>query len=284
MNTFIIILSFDHTQLTKRCISSVRSIFQDDQILVVHNGSEISNVSHLKDIFPNLIHLVLEKNMGFCGGMNAGLNYFYKHTTMLWCLALTNDTELLEFDFKIESSPAQLIAPLIYFKSLRKIDSWGAKYNLFNGKLYHLKSRDVEEVPQYVPGTAYFVHREIIAQKLLFNESLFIFWDDVYWSFMIKKAGFLISRSDTIKVSHGGGKSTKKDSQYTTYYYQRNRLYVSYIMQDSFIKKVISLINISIQMKIQILKLILKGKFKRAQLLAKALHDAVMMLLKSASQ
>jgi GT2 family glycosyltransferase len=286
MNCLVLVLSFDHLQLTKRCLMSVQKFFRNEQIVLIHNGSTISNINELKKDFPSIFHLIVDNNSGYASGMNTGLKYFYQKRSIPWCLALTNDTELLSYNSIVEQSDMHLIAPLIYYRSLVKVDSWGGSYDLLKGKLYHHKGNivdpeinDIEKF--YVPGTAFFVNRKVFELGIYFDENLNTFWEDVYWSAQIKKKGLSISRSNLISLSHAGGKTTRKSALYTSYFYQRNRMIVSLKLQLSILMKLLTFLIIGFEIGIQIIKQVKLGKMDRAGLLIKAIKDALSQVISS---
>lgn len=289
MNPLVLVLSYNHVQLTERCLLSIQKYFKNGQIVLIHNGSEVINVDILRNKFPDIIHLQLSSNRGYAGGLNAGFKYFLEETKIERCLVLTNDTQLISYQAEIELCPAHLIAPLIYFKSLLKVDSWGGYYHLVSGRLKHYKDRvaniSISEMDSfYVPGTAFLVHRNILSAGLFLQESLFTFWEDVYWSAMVKKQGFSLARTNLITISHAGGKTTRKDTMYTSYYFQRNRLIVCVKLQTKFYKKIVTFLWISFEIKMQVLKQVKLGKWLRATLLIKAMRDALVIIFKNASQ
>ncbi len=276
VNSVALILSFNHPDLTERCVQSVQKYFTNSSILLVHNGSEIKVVQQLKQKFPTIIHLELDKNIGYAGGMNSGLDFFSHYFHQSWCLVVTNDTELVSFNPKVELSNADIIAPQIFFRSMKKLDSWGGWYSLKKGKLFHHKVldsqvEDFDKLSFYVPGTAFFLHRQVLEKKFKFDESLFMFWEDVYLSFVLKTKGMILTRTPLIILKHGGGKTTKKNMHYTSYYYQRNRLRVAPKMTTSPRLKVILQIYIVLDLVLQILKKILLGDWKRGKKLALAI-------------
>ena len=78
MNLTCAILSFNHPEITSRCVKSVVRYFADNapqaslkNIILVHNGSRPEHVETLKISWPQIHHLELASNRGFSGGANA---------------------------------------------------------------------------------------------------------------------------------------------------------------------------------------------------------------------
>lgn len=280
MKTAALILSYNHVELTQKCVRSVQKFFSDKCITLVHNGTDLSLVGKLKTLFPEIHHIMLEENVGYAGGMNKGLQYFYHTFELFWCLVITNDTELMTMDFQGEECGAHIIAPLIYFRSLKKLDAWGGWYETRKGKLHHYrdaakKAVEIDYAKFYIPGTAFLVHRSVLTQNHYFKTSLFTFWEDVLWSHQAKYLGFKLKRTNLITFKHGGGKTTKKEMSYTSYYYQRNRIIVSKLMEKNFFLRALSLLIITQSIIFQIIKKISNGDWSRGKYLLLALRDGL---------
>ena len=280
MKTGALVLSFNHCELTQRCVQSVQKFFLDEKIILVHNGSESRVVEKLKNRFPGIHHLVMTNNLGYAGGMNKGLEHFYVTLNLPWCLAITNDAELMAMNFLVEELDARIIAPLIYFRSMKKIDAWGAWYEIKKGKLHHHRDMDklvgeFDHSTFYIPGTAFLVHREVLAKKHYFMGPLFTFWEDVLWSHQAKHLGFKLSRTNLITFKHGGGKTTRKDTTYTSYFYQRNRIIVTKLIEKNIMIRILALTLIIQSLIFQIAKKIIKGDWIRGKHLVLALFHGI---------
>lgn len=281
MNTYVVVLSFNHPKQTQRCIESLFKAFNSQSILLVHHGSTNECVCGLKEQFPGLCHLVLESNGGFSRGMNEGMRYFMQHSSAAWCLCVTNDTELISCDLSYEKMQPCLVAPLIYFRSLRKIDSFGATFNAARGSLSHVKDeRSPWTQSRYVPGTAFIFHRDVLSRDIYFDEKLFMFWEDVLWSYQLEMAGVRLVQFKGLSFAHGGGKTTKKDALYTAYYFHRNRLIVSVQMQKSYYKKFLSYALISSNLLMKVMHLILRAHWSRCLHTLRALYDATKVIIR----
>ena len=224
----IVILSFNHPQLTEKTLRSALQHVLPSQILLVHNGSLEVHQKKLRQLFPEVEHLVLFANRGFSGGANAGLRRAFAKTGTDWVLFLTNDCQLLE----LSSPPSQvsLTAPLIWARKVGNVDSVGGILEIKSAHLRHCKSE--EEFADalgknYVPGTAFWLHREVFQAVGGFDESLGTYWEDVDFSFCARRAGFPLAADIRTKVLHAVGKTCHKDAHYTTYLFQRNRQRVS---------------------------------------------------------
>lgn len=223
----VAILSYNHQELTARCVESALKFFSPDRVFLLHNGTDEKKVAWLQKSFPDVRHLVLLLNRGFSGGANALLQNVL--TDYEWCLFLTNDTELLHLDEAgvIAQEPG-LYALQIVFKKSRRMDSWGGVLKLPEAQLRHVKERLPHHPYFYVPGTAFVVHR-IVLNAGGFNELLGSLWEDVLWSLQLSSEGLPVAQDlSQSLVAHLGGKTMHKSSLYTLYLFQRNRWLVSF--------------------------------------------------------
>lgn len=222
----VVVLSYNHPELTERTVLSARPFFPDSEILLVHNGSTPEHQMGLREKFPLIQHLVLETNLGFPGGANAGLKKAFQAGSS-WVLFLTNDCLLQEV--QIPEGPAVLMAPLIWRRKLGQVDSMGGHFQIDRAHLTHCKTlQEFEASPQkYIPGTAFWIHQDIFQATGGFDTSLEMFWEDVDLSLRVEKSGFPLVVDPRTKVLHAMGKTTRKNPHYTTYLFQRNRKKIS---------------------------------------------------------
>ena len=65
MSLAAVVLSFNHPEITSRCVRSVLRHYSQDQTHLIHNGSNPEIVEQLKRAFPNIHHHVIEQNRGW---------------------------------------------------------------------------------------------------------------------------------------------------------------------------------------------------------------------------
>ena len=71
----VIVLNWNGKDLTIECLESLKKVnYSNFNILVVDNGSTDGSVEMLKEKFPEVSILGLEKNFGYAGGNNRGFN------------------------------------------------------------------------------------------------------------------------------------------------------------------------------------------------------------------
>lgn len=232
MNWCYTILSFNHNEHTRNCIRSVLAVSPESRIYVIHNGTEPKQRHIVEAEFQNrknISHIVMEKNIGYSGGLNFGLNAVFQKENFVF--VLTNDTELVAVP-KYPVKPG-LVVPLILNKRTGKIDSFGGYFLPGQGHIYHNKQLSAEftdsgKQKTYIPGSGFLVERESFLKSGGFIEQLGTYWEDVDWSQRLKSKNIPLVLNADFQLSHKIGKTCHKDKFYTTYLFQRNRLIVSW--------------------------------------------------------
>jgi GT2 family glycosyltransferase len=227
----VVILSYNHPEITLRCVKSVLALgLLPEHLILVHNGSDKNFVQYLSKKLPGIQHLILEKNIGFTGGANAGLRLGFSQSE--WVYFLTNDTEALNLPIQIPREPA-LISPLVH---RRKVSVIASRLGFFDprwGELRHLQNAaDFRKLPLhgylYAPGAGFLMPKAIFAETGGFDEALHTYWEDVDLSVRVQKAGFQVKHDPKLSLIHFVGKTCHRKAFYTTYLFHRNRKIVSF--------------------------------------------------------
>ncbi len=233
MNWCYAILSYNHSEHTRNCIRSVLAVSPSSRIYVIHNGTEPKQRALVQNEFPAspiLSHIIFDTNTGFSGGLNRGLAVLFESEDFVF--VLTNDTELS--DIPKNEIPKGVTIPLILNKRTKKVDSFGGYFQPAKGHIYHNKNlttvfEDSKQRLTYIPGSAFLIDRNSFVATGGFWEDLGTYWEDVEWSQRLKTAMRPLVLNSEFKLFHKIGKTCHKDSFYTTYLFQRNRLVVSWL-------------------------------------------------------
>ncbi len=217
-NYAVVVLSYNHPDLTSRCLQSLFKISNNLNIYLIHNGSNVKNKDRLKSEFPFIHHHEIEINIGYSGGANEGLKLaFQKFDT---CLFLTNDTEVLQLP---ELIPQRFSSVKCLRRNTDHIDSVMGMIDLKKIKLKHLRTWNLNQNNIYIPGSAFWLNRDLFNQLNGFDESFHTYWEDVDFSHRARQNGHDLFYSEQTVIKHKIGKTCHKDDFYTFYLFQRNR-------------------------------------------------------------
>ena len=294
--TAIILLNWNSFECTRDCIESLKAIPDEDyDIILVDNNSMDQSDDKLALEYPNLIHIKLASNLGFTGGNNAGISYSLTHNYQ-YTLLLNNDTfvepDFLEVlvSYLDENRGTGAIQPKIYFNHNRKLlwngGSWfnpwtGNDYVEGTGKTSSKTSERIKQ-PDWLTGCALMIRNDVIRNIGLLNESLFMYYEDVDYSFRIKNAGYSLIYHPKSVIYHIAGASTRtlekgKEgflSPVVHYYLIRNRIWFlkKYLHP---VQKITAAIMVSGYLIAALTYFLLRGRFVKLNTVIKAIRDGI---------
>ena len=239
MKTAIVILNWNGLSLLEQFIPDLVKHTNDAALYVIDNASTDNSCAFLKEHYPQIKQIVLDRNYGFAKGYNLGLKSI---DADLYCL-LNNDVAVsenwlspiqnafIETDLAIaQPSILQYKQPQFYEYAGAAggyIDRYGFPY--CRGRLF---DRLEENKGQYqtancfwASGACFFIRRTIWEELQGFDEDFFMHQEeiDLCWrAFNIGYATKCITRS---KVYHLGAASLKP-SPTKTFYNHRNSLWM----------------------------------------------------------
>jgi GT2 family glycosyltransferase len=199
----VIVLNWNGKDLTIECLESLKQVnYSNFNILVVDNGSTDGSVELLKEKFPEVSILVLEKNLGYAGGNNRGFASL-KPDPPEFVIFLNNDT-IVDENF-IEPLVKQLLThkkasqtvPKIYYENDPKLIWYaGGIVNLWTGSIYHLGIRQYDGPAysktyktKYATGCCFCMRYEEFKEFGGFDETFPMYSEDVDLSLWIRAAG-----------------------------------------------------------------------------------------------
>ncbi|HUF32038.1 MAG TPA: glycosyltransferase family 2 protein [Acidimicrobiales bacterium] len=222
-----VIVSYNVADLLLECIESL----QDDgvdHIVVVDNASADGSVEAVRRAYPEVEVVALERNIGFGSGVNQGV----VRTTAPFVLVVNPDVVVHSGSTKallqaLEADPGlAVVAPRIQtpegalYPSARTfpdmVDAAGHAFlhfvwpsNPFSRRYRmldwdHATASDVD----WVAGTHFMVRREAWDAVGGFDESYFMYMEDVDLCWRLEKAGWRRGYEPAATVTHGIGRST----------------------------------------------------------------------------
>jgi len=183
------------------CVSSIlNQRYPSFEIIFVDNNSSDESLEYVRSKFPNLIFVANDKNLGYAGGINAGLAY----ATGEYIAPLNIDTEVAPnwlsamAKFLDENPRVGAVTPkILLFDDRTKINALGLNIHITGlGFCRGLgKEDDNSVIPERVPGVSgcsYLIKREILEQMGGAPEQCFMGNDDVILSWLINLMGYEI--------------------------------------------------------------------------------------------
>ena len=214
------------------------------EVIVVDNASKKDEATVIEQQFPQVKVIRSTKNLGFAGGNNLGI----KAAKGKYLFFINNDTLLFRGERR-EKRGERLLQPLIeLLESNSRIGvvcpkirfTWGDNPIQFAGytPLSRITMRnraigcgesdqgqyDTAHPTPYAHGAAMMVKREAVEKAGLMPECYFLYYEELDWSMMIRRAGYDIWYEPTVTIFHKESQTTGQQSPLRTYYITRNRL------------------------------------------------------------
>ena len=239
----IITVNFNGLADTCALIDTIPSDDKSLEVIVVDNASREDEATAIERRYPWVRVVRSDKNLGFAGGNNLGI----RAARGKYLFLINNDTLLTTSGGKaaaedifrpltdrIESAPnIGMACPKIRF-------AWGSNPIQYAGytplSRVTLRNRsigfgeddrgqyDTAHPTPYAHGAAMMVCREAIDRAGLMPECFFLYYEELDWSMMIRRAGYDIWYEPASTVFHKESQTTGQDSPLRTYYITRNRL------------------------------------------------------------
>jgi GT2 family glycosyltransferase len=242
----ILTVNYNQKQVTLELLKSLQRCLENFDTLIIDNGSKSEEKLNSKDYptYKNIYVLNLDKNYGFTGGFNRGIEYFLNHKQYKYILIINNDTEVDKNFIKPLLNTAEkyknkdfIIAPRILFYNYKgkKDIIWfgGGYYNKLTGatkhkNLYKTSYLEYTNISNdYLTGCTLFIPRHTLRKLGGFNNSFFAYSEDVDLSLRLKKIhGELIYEPKSV-IWHKVSITAKKYSPLSFYLQIRNSFWTT---------------------------------------------------------
>lgn len=231
----VLIVTYNTKKITLGCLDS---IFKTKnklkfKVWVLDNGSGDGTALEIESKYPEVNLIRSEKNLGFVGGNNILIKKAYESSK--FTLLLNSDTRLLENsldrlfssalaknadiiscelvnpDKSFQPNAGDLPTPYPLFMWLSQLD--GVFSKIYLSPSFHQSKRkyykDGQEVG-WVSGSVMMVKKEVFKKIGLLDTNIFAYGEDSEFCWRAKKAGFKTFWTDSTKIIHIGGASSKE--------------------------------------------------------------------------
>lgn len=215
-NIAFIIINWNHSKTTLQCL---KSLGEKHPVVIVDNNSSISELDTLKNNLPKNTHLIInDKNYGFAAANNRGIKYAIEHFNPKYIMLLNHDTivtpgflspltDLMDKDNSIGAVQCKLLRA----NDTGIVDSAG-QISYSDGSVRDIgigkKDRPEYNIQKEVFGAcaAGAIYRtSTLIDTGLFDERLFILFEDVDISWRIRLKGYKIYFQPQSIVYHERG-------------------------------------------------------------------------------
>ncbi len=230
------IITINYNGLKDTCALIESIPFNDKmEVIIVDNASENNEAEQISNRFPDVKVIKSDKNLGFAGGNNLGINASKGKFLFL----VNNDTYFEDFNVqalidRLNSDPSiGIVCPKIKFAWPPQPIQFAGYTPLSNitirnqaigfGEEDHGQYETAHPTP-YAHGAAMLIKREAIDKVGLMPECYFLYYEELDWSMMFTRVGYQIWYEPKCTIYHKESQATGQNSPLRTYYITRNRL------------------------------------------------------------
>lgn len=234
----IVIPNYNGKRFLDECLSSLeRQTVQNFETLVIDNASQDDSVSYIREHYPWVKIAVMKRNLGFSGGVNAGIAM----CTTPYVLLLNNDTRSFprmveELTKTMDSSDRIFSASckMIQYHDHGKMDDAGDLYTCLGWAFQRGVGLPVgayekeTDVFSACAGAAMY-RRELFERIGTFDELHFAYLEDLDLGYRARIQGYRNVYCPKARVYHvGSGTSGSKYNSFKVKLSARNSVYVNY--------------------------------------------------------
>lgn len=228
----IIIVSFNTKELLRKCLRIVQTevIDLDHEIIVVDNASSDGSAKMVESVFPEVLLIESEENLGFAGGNNLGFEaaqgkfiVLLNSDAFLRPGALNTALKMMHEYPNAGIGGAKLIAENGFFQpaarmfpsvlnEILQISGLADKFpsSSFLGRADRTWSdTDMPCRCDWVPGAFIIIRRAVLDKIGPFDSDFFLYFEEVDFCLRAKVAGFEVWYWPEIEIVHLGGESSK---------------------------------------------------------------------------
>lgn len=241
------------------------------ELIVVDNGSRNDEAEQIKKIFPEVVTVRSNNNLGFSAGNNLGI----KIAKGKYILLLNNDTYITEdtFNFLINTlennNKLAAVSPKIKFSfppqniqfaGYTKLGSITLRNRTIGlGEVDSGQYNQFKEIP-FAHGAAMMINRKIIDEIGFMPEIYFLYYEEIDWCTTMTETGYKIGYDPRCTVFHKESQSTGQNSPLKAFYLTRNRLLFTWRHRTNYIKWIAICYQLFFAIPVHAVILCTKGK------------------------
>lgn len=232
-NVAVIIPNWNGIEEIGACLRSLLAQSLIPHIIVVENGSTDGSLEFITKNFPSVEVLIQRRNLGFAGGVNAGIGKAISDGFSY--VALLNNDAIAHKDWLKQlvgvmdkADDVGIVTCKLLSADKTRIDSTGEQYTTWG--LAYPRDRNMasdrghnkpEEIFGATGGAS--LYRVAMLEEIgLFDEDFFAYYEDIDLSFRAQLMGWKIRYEPNAEAYHKTGTTSSKIKGFTTYQVFKN--------------------------------------------------------------
>jgi N-acetylglucosaminyl-diphospho-decaprenol L-rhamnosyltransferase len=227
-----VVLNYFGHEETITCVRALVDQKELNKIIIVENSASSTELTVLKDIFKDNRQVGIlspSQNLGFSGGVTFAINSVIDSRFDAF-LIVNNDTlappNLIENLIKgVQAKSLDLAAPLIYHYPEKHL-LW-SRGNFYNPIFGIVRNSPIPCLPRnvfYLTGCCLFVRKKVFDTVGFFDESFFMYGEDVEFCHRAEKNRLRIGIVKEAKIYHRVNASSQNNSLFYEYHINRGHL------------------------------------------------------------
>ncbi len=242
LKVIVLILSYNGKHLLDDSISSyLENDYPNFKVVVIDNGSSDSTKEYIEKNFPEARVIRLEKNRGYSGGFNFGLDYAFNKNNADYVLVTNNDVRadkrVISELVKVAETDKRIgfVTGKVYYNDgLNVLQTVGKKWHsiLWSGPHIGANEKDVgqyEKIEErvFLDDIFTLVPRELYKQTGGYDSQLYLQAEEFDWQIQAKKLGWKLYYTPYAKIWHKGSATIGGlGSPISMFFYIRNHMIV----------------------------------------------------------
>ena len=259
----------DTCQLIDSCLQHMDSFSYE--LIVVDNASQNPEAQSLRAMYPQILVIESDRNLGFAGANNLGISkargkylFFLNNDALFVNNSIGALIARLESDKRIAGvSPLirDYTAPhAIQYAGYTALSSITLRNQAKGEGTMDASSYPAQETP-FLHGAAMLFKREVVENVGSMPEIYFLYYEELDWCSSMIRKGYTLWMEPACEIHHKGSHTIGNESPLKINYLSRNRLLYAYRNRSGFIRIFSIVYQLCIAFPIHSLRFLMGGKY-----------------------
>ncbi len=239
MDLSIIIINYKTPEILDLCVKSLKSSIAGlrYEIIVVDVESDYKTEYFIRESFPEIIFIPIEKNVGYSKSVNAGIKKISidskyililnadiiaeKSAVNKLCAFMENNPEtgivgpqLLNFNNTSQNSYFKFYTPKIILYRRTALKNYSFAKKALDDFLMSESDYNLTQPADWLMGSALLIRRSALEKTGIMDERFFMYFEDVDWCRRFWNNGYRVVYFPGAKMKHYHGKQSSESKKY----------------------------------------------------------------------